>query len=52
MDVDLDEKLIAEVDRELMDKDTNLEVVNTANSIDVNGRLGVILRDSIVASMW
>lgn len=52
IDVDLDENLIVEVDRELMDKDTNLETVNTANSIDANGRLDVILRNSIVASMW
>lgn len=52
IDVDPDENLIVEVDRELMDKDTNLEAVNTANGIDANGRLDVILRDSIVASMW
>ena len=52
IDVDPDENLIIEVDRELMDKDTNLETVNTANSIDANGRLDVILRNSIVASMW
>lgn len=52
INVDSDENLIVEVDRELMNKDTNLEAVNTANGIDANGRLGVILRDSIVASMW
>ena len=43
IDVDPDENLIVEVDRELMDKDTNLEAVNTANGIDANGRLDVIL---------
>ena len=52
IDVDLDKNLIVEVNQELMDKDTNLEAVNTANGIDANGRLDVILRDSIVASMW
>ena len=52
MDVDLDEKLIVEVNRELMDKDTNLKAVNTANGINANGRLDVILRDGIVASLW
>ena len=52
INIDSDENLIVEVDRELMDKDTNLEAVNTANGIDANGRLSVILRDSIVASMW
>lgn len=52
INVDSDENLIVEVDRELMNKDTNLEAVNTANGIDANGRLSVILRDSIVASMW
>ena len=52
IDVDPDENLIVEVDRELMDKDTNLEAVNTANGIDANGRLDVIMRDSIVVSMW
>ena len=52
INVDSDENLIVEVDRELMNKDTNLEAVNTANGIDANGRLDVILRDSIVASMW
>ena len=52
IDVDLDENLIVEVDRALMDKYTNLEAVNTANGIDANGRLNVILRDSIVVSMW
>ena len=51
-DIDPNENLIVEVDRGLMDKDTNLEAVNTTNGIDANGRLGVILRDSIVASMW
>ena len=52
IDVDPDENLIVEVDRELMDKDTNLEAVNTVNGIDANGRLDVILRNSIVVSMW
>ena len=52
IDVDPDKNLIVEVNRELMDKDTNLEAVNTANGIDANGRLDVILRNSIVASMW
>ena len=52
IDVDPDENLIVEVDRELMDKDTNLEAVNTVNGIDANGRLDIILRDSIVVSMW
>ena len=51
-DIDPVENLIVEVDRELMDKDTNLETVNTVNGIDANGRLGVILRDSIVTTMW
>ena len=52
INVDSDENLIVEVDRELMNKDTNLEAVNTANGIDANGRLDVILWNSIVASMW
>ena len=52
INVDPDENLIVEVDQEFMDKDTNLEVVNTTNSIDANCRLGVILRDSIITNMW
>ena len=52
IDVDPDKNLIVEVNRELMDKDTNLKAVNTANGINANGRLDVILRDGIVASLW
>ena len=52
IDVDLDKNLIVEVNQELMDKDTNLDAINTANGIDANGKLDVILRDSIVVSMW
>ena len=52
IDVDPDKNLIVEVNRELMDKDTNLKAVNTANGINANGRLDVILQDGIVASLW
>ena len=52
INIDSDKNLIVEVDRELMDKDTNLDAINTANGIDANGKLDVILRDSIVVSMW
>lgn len=52
MDVDLDENLIVEVDRELMNKNIDLEDVNITNSIDAYGRLGAILQDGITVSMW
>nr|POE57868.1 hypothetical protein CFP56_73077 [Quercus suber] len=48
----LDQNLIVEVDQELVDRDRDFEEVNTANGIDANGRLGAILLDNIIASMW
>ena len=35
-----------------MDRDRDFEEVNTANGFDANGRLGAILQDNLIASMW
>ena len=50
MEVDLDERLIVEVDQEILNGDT--ETRNSTNDSDVNARRGAILRTCIAIRMW
>ena len=52
MGVDLDEKLIVEVDKEISNGDIYNEARNSTNDSDVNARKWAILQTSITTRMW
>ena len=52
MGVDPDERMIAEIDKEISNGDTYNEVRNGTNDSDADTRKGVILRTSIATRMW
>ena len=52
MRVDLDERLIVEVDQEISVGDMHNEVRNSTNNSDVDARKWAILRTSITTRMW
>ena len=51
MGVDPDERLIAEVDQEILNGDIHNEARNSTNDSDVDARRGAILRTSIATRM-
>ena len=52
MGVDPDERLIAEVDQEILNGDIHNEARNNTNDSDADARRGAILRNSIATRMW
>ncbi|KAG6490946.1 hypothetical protein ZIOFF_052278 [Zingiber officinale] len=52
VDFDLDEEIIAQVDRDLMNNEPDHGLANGAIARGEDGRRGEILRDSIAAQMW
>ena len=52
MGVDPDERMIAEVDQEILNGDTHNEARNGTNDSDADTRRGAILRTSIATRMW
>ena len=52
MGTDPDERLIAEVDQEIMNSDIHTEEVSSSNNNDDNFNQGAIIRNGIAASMW
>ena len=52
MGVDLDERLIAEVDQEISNGDIHNKAKNSTNDSDADARRGAILRTSIATRMW
>lgn len=52
MGVDLDERLIAEVDRELMHSEVHIDDTYNTSTEDDDATQGAIIRDSIASTMW